>query len=150
MPAETAGDGLHKLSIIVFSGDFDRVHYALVTAAAAAATNRRVTLFFTMGASRALLAADADGRPGWHKLAGSPGGPSAADMDARYGASGVATFDELIAACAALGTTFMICEMGLRALDLEGAALRPDIAVAAGGVVTFLNDAEADGAMLFI
>ncbi|SVC25743.1 uncharacterized protein METZ01_LOCUS278597, partial [marine metagenome] len=35
---------MEKLSIIVFSGSFDRVHYALATAAAAAATNTPVTL----------------------------------------------------------------------------------------------------------
>ena len=36
------------LSLIVFSGDYDRVHYAFVIASSAAATGRRVTMFFTM------------------------------------------------------------------------------------------------------
>ena len=48
-----------KLGIIVFSGDYDRVHYALITASAAAATDRQVTLFFTMEGIRALLDANA-------------------------------------------------------------------------------------------
>ena len=68
--------GPDKLSLIVFSGDYDRVHYALITASAAAATDRQVTLFFTMGATRALLDTDADGAPGaFHLgLADAPGG----------------------------------------------------------------------------
>jgi peroxiredoxin family protein len=45
---------------------------------------------------------------------------------------------------------FLVCEMGLRAMDLERQALRDDVPVEAGGVVTFLNDASGDGAMLFI
>ena len=56
-----------KLSIVVFSGAFDKVHYALAMAAASLAVNTPATLFFTMGASRALLAEDADG-PGWRHL----------------------------------------------------------------------------------
>ena len=39
-----------RLAIIVFSGDYDRVHYALAMASAAAAVSRPATLFFTMGA----------------------------------------------------------------------------------------------------
>ena len=38
-----------KLSIVVFSGDFDKIHYALVMASAAAAIDIPATLFFTMG-----------------------------------------------------------------------------------------------------
>lgn len=139
-----------KLGIIVFSGDYDRVHYALITAAAAAATNRRVTLFFTMDATRALLDTTADGAPGWAALAPRRGGISATARDAAHGAKGIATFEELLAACIELGVTFMVCETGLKALDLTAAALRPDVAVKAGGVVSLLAATGPDGTMLFI
>lgn len=128
-----------KLSIIVYSGAFDRVHYALATAAAAAATDRPVTLFFTMEALRA-LGKDA----GWRKIEGADA------RDAAYRARGVATFEELLAACAALEVRFMVCEMGLRAIGMTAAELRDDLAFEEGGLVTFLNDASAAGAMLFI
>ncbi len=142
-----------KLGIIVFSGDYDRVHYALITAAAAAATDRRVTLFFTMDATRALLdtgADGADGAPGWAALAAGADGISATARDAAHGAKGIATFEELLAACIELGVTFMVCETGLKALDLTAAALRPDVPVKAGGVVSLLAAVGRDGAMLFI
>lgn len=134
MPA-AEGASPDKLSLVVFSGDFDRVHYALVMAAAAIATNKPVTLFFTMGAARALV--------DWHALPG-------AEADDALRAKGLASFDDLLEACVALGVTFMVCEMGLKALGIDPSSLRPDLPVTAGGVVTFLADASKDGAMLFI
>jgi hypothetical protein len=40
--------------------------------------------------------------------------------------------------------------MALKAIGLEASALRSDVPVVSGGVVTFLNDAPADGRMLFV
>lgn len=142
--------GPDKLSIVVFSGAFDRVHYALVMAAAAVASNTPVTLFFTMWAGRALERAGADGAPGWHRLPLSEGRGSAAEMDADFKRRGVATFEELLEACVLLGVRFMVCEMGLKALGMDPDALRPDVPVGKGGVVTFLADASKDGAMMFV
>ncbi len=59
---------LDKLSIVVHGGYFDKIHYALVMAAAAAAIGRPVTLFFTMGACHALKTADSNGNPAWRAL----------------------------------------------------------------------------------
>ncbi|HER26050.1 MAG TPA: hypothetical protein ENI69_02965 [Rhodospirillales bacterium] len=142
-----------KISIIVFSGEFDKIHYALVTAAAAAAIDIPATLFFTMAASRALLAPDDDGRPAWRNL--PPGhsgamGPTAGRVDDGFKERTVANFEDLLTSCVALGVKFMVCDMGLRALDLEGAQLRHDVPIETGGMVTFLNDASASGQMLFI
>ncbi len=137
-----------KLALIVYAGAFDKVHYALATAAAAIATNTPVTLFFTMDAI-ACLARGPDGAPGWHTvLAGD--GRTGAVVDGEFAERGVGTFEELLSACIELGATFMVCDMGLRAKDIARAALRDDIAFVEGGLVTFLNDARADGAMLFI
>jgi len=133
-----------KLSIVVHSGDFERIHYALAMAAAAAAVDRPTTLFFTMAALRALAKAGADGAPGWTAL------PGAAARDQEFSARGVAGFETLLEACKALGVTLMVCEMGLRASGLERADLRDDLTFREGGIVTFLADASADGAMLFI
>ena len=133
-----------KLSIVVYSGDFGRVHYAFSMAAAAVAVDRPATLFFTMEAIHALAKVRADGSPGWHAL------PGAAALDAGFADRGVATFEELVSAGAALGVVFQVCEMGLRAVDMTAADLRDDLTFAEGGIVTFLNDASADGSMLFI
>ena len=128
-----------KLSLVVFSGGFERVHYALCMAAAAAASNRPVTLFFTMGASRALCP------QGWHDL------PLEQHLsDERLQSQGIVGFEEILESCIALNVTFMVCEMGLRALGLTTSDLRSDIPLVPGGIVSFLADASAAGAMLFI
>lgn len=137
------------LSLVVFSGSFDKVHYALAMAAAALAVNTPVTLFFTMGAARALLAGDEQG-PGWRFLHSTEEGLSPVDAEARLIERHVGSFEELLAAVVALGACFMVCEMGLRALGLDLHDLRADVPIVPGGLVTFLTDASREGAMLFI
>jgi peroxiredoxin family protein len=146
----TIGAPPDKLSAVVFSGTFEKVHYALVMAASAAAIGRPATLFFTMDAIRALLADGDDQQPSWRRLPSEQGQVDGGNVDDGFGARGVATFEELLLSCVELGVKFMVCEMGLRAIDIERSALRDDVPVEEGGVVTFLNDASSGGAMLFI
>jgi len=134
-----------KLSLVLFSGTFDKVHYALAMAAAALANNQQATLFFTMGACRALLAGD-----GWHRLLPGENGLPPAQADATLTAKGIGGFEELLSACVALGATVMVCEMGLRAEDIAAENLRSDVEIASGGLVTFLNDASRNGSVVLI
>ena len=143
----TENTALTKLSLIVQSADVDQVHYALATASAALAINIPVTLFFTMAASRAVTGtADA---PGWRSMA-TGDGRSGADMDAGFSQRNIGTMEDLISACVALGGRFMICEMGLKALDIERTELRADLGFEVGGLVTFLSDAEQQGQIIYI
>ena len=133
-----------RLSVLLLSGSFDRAHYALSIASTAAALERPATLFVTLAATRALLAEDGQGRPGWASLPLSAdlADPDVADgaaLDARNRSRGVAGFEELLQACVALGVEIMVCEMGLRALDLEAQALREDVPIRAGGLATLLG-----------
>jgi peroxiredoxin family protein len=128
-----------RLNVLLLSGDFERVHYALCVASAAAALERPVTLFVTLDALRALIAEDAKGRPGWMGLAiTSPEFADASAVDARYRAQGVAGFEELLETCRMLDVEFMVCEMGMRALGLEPDALRADLELQPGGLATLL------------
>jgi len=138
------------LALVVFSGAFERVHYALAMAAAALASNRPVTLFFAMEATRALARPGPDGHPGWAGLATEHSGQSAAEIDAALRAKGIAGFEDLLLACVGLGAKTMVCEMGLRALDLAPDALRDDVPLRPGGLVTFLAEIGGDGATMFI
>lgn len=143
-----------KLSIVVYSGEFDKVHYALVMATAAAAIGTPATLFFTMDACRALERPDEDGQPAWRAMPVSQGVnlglAQGGMMDDDFRQKGIATFEELLSSCPALGVKIMVCEMGLRARGLTRESLRLDIPIEAGGVVTFLNDASKTGALAFI
>ncbi len=143
-----------KLSIVVYAGFYDKVHYALVMASAAAAIDKPVTLFFTMGACRALKKTGPGGEPAWRSMPLSEGESrglaNGGEKDDAYAEINVATFEELLQSCIHMGVKFMVCEMGLRAEGMEGEALRDDIPLEEGGVVTFLNDASKDGVLFFI
>ncbi len=139
--------GPDKLSIVVYSGDYGRVHYALAMASAAAAMNKPVTLFFTMAAIRALARHE-----GWRKLPAGDLAPgeNGGDQDGSMTAKGLAGFEELLDACVAFKVKFLVCEMGLRAAGLTKSDLRDDIPYDEGGIVTFLADASPSGKSLFI
>jgi predicted peroxiredoxin len=107
-----------------------------------------------MGACRALKKAGPGGEPAWRAMplseGESRGCANGGEKDDAYAEINVATFEELLQSCVQMGVKFMVCEMGLRAEGMEGEALRDDIPLQQGGVVTFLNDASKDGALLLI
>jgi peroxiredoxin family protein len=148
--------GPDKLSLVVFSSAFDKIHYALVMASAAQATNRQATLFFTMGACRALLKKAPNGEFPWQKMSLSARvnltevGQDGGQRNDHFQNVGVGEFEELLGACVELGVSFMVCEMGLRAEGIARSDLREDVPLEEGGFVTFLNDASKDGTVLFI
>ncbi|PPR10780.1 MAG: hypothetical protein CFH41_01355 [Alphaproteobacteria bacterium MarineAlpha11_Bin1] len=122
-----------KLSLIIQSNDFDRVHYGLVLASAALAVGKPVTLFFAMEGTRALVPRFAD----------VPREKILAEMN-------LATFEGLVAVCAEMKAQFMVCEMGMRAMSIKREQLRNDITITEGSAVSFLADASKNGAMLYI
>ena len=145
-PAGEPAGRPRRLSVVVYSEAADKVHYALAMASAAAAIGIPATLFFTMGATRALV--DGSGTPGWAAMIAGDG-RRGAELDDDYRARGVAAFEELIEACAALGVRVMVCEMGLRAMEIAREDLRDDLEIAEGGLVTFFSDA-GDGPITFL
>ncbi len=141
---------IERLSVVVYDGHFDKAHYALAMASSAAALEMPVTLFFTMNACRALMVSPDDGQPLWRSMPLSESGDCGGDMDDRFRAQKIATFEELLTACMELGVTFMVCEMGLKARNLAADDLRTDVPVKPGGLVTFLSNASKGGSIVFI
>ncbi len=116
------------VSIIVRSGQYEDVHFALAVAAAAAAVNKPAVLFFTMAGIRALS-----------------GPPPALDDWARDAVNkqrGVGDFETLLQACVELGVRFIVCEMGLRSLSLDRTSLRADVPFTIAGIVTLLEETK--------
>lgn len=153
-PAPAAAEAL---SLIVFSGDYQRVHYALALASTAAAIGKPVTMLFTGEAIRALARPAADGSPGWRTLAaigeggaGRERARNGGEVDDCYRARGVGGLEELLTACAEMGVRIIVCEMGLRVAGLERAALRNDVAFEVAGLVTFLTAASPGTTPAFI
>jgi len=127
------------LTAIVHDGRFERVHYALVLASSAAAIGRPALLFFTGRSVRALAPG------GWRTLDGAP-----EETEARFAERRVATFAELLPACAELGVRMIACEMGLRAEGLAPADLDPALGVEIAGAVTMLETTPADAHLVFV
>tara|TARA_B100000686_G_scaffold284907_1_gene308757 strand:+ start:226 stop:609 length:384 start_codon:yes stop_codon:yes gene_type:complete len=122
-----------KLSIIIQSADYERVHYALVMATSALSIGKTVTLFFTMHGTQALKV----------------NFPDVPD-DKNYKENGIATFQQLVQACTEMGAKYMVCELGLRSEKLSRQDLRKDITITEGSAASFLSDASENGAILYI
>jgi peroxiredoxin family protein len=123
--------------MVVQSGRVDRVHYALLFAAGAAAVGRPVWLFFTMAGCRALLGLDA--------LLPADDGSEPQDYDAGLTAKGIAGFAELWESLEALGAEFQACDSGLLA-----AGVRAPDGIRVTGVVGFLGDIGQDAQLVWI
>ncbi len=133
------------LGVLLISGTYERAHYALVVATAAAAVGRPVTLFATNGGCRAFLGPAADGTPGWAALEahGLGSARGALARDARLREQGVAGFAELLASAAELGVRLVVCDAGLKAEGLRPEQLDATLNGEVAGVVTFLAETEA-------
>lgn len=136
------------LSLIVFSGDFDRVHYALAMASAAAATDRPVTLFFSGGGLNLFLTHASDGTPGWAALNSTEIGKSPIEKNEELKKCGIGTIEELALACVDLNVSFYRCDMGVKAAKLDASMFRTDIPTISGGLVSFLSEAEKEGSQI--
>jgi peroxiredoxin family protein len=154
-----------KLSIVCFSGDFDRAVAALTLATGAAATNREVTLFFTFWGLNIIK------RRGGHRWTGQGilarffnflmggrnnlplsrlnfGGLSPRLMTGMMKAKNVATLEDLFQAAKQLGVGFVACEMAMHILELKKEDLIDEVTEVIG-VSTFL-DRSRDAKILFI
>ncbi len=139
LPPELAGREPTPLGVLLISGTYERAHYALMLATAAAATARPVVLFATNAGVRAFLAARPDGAPGWTMLA-HYGGASKRDEELR--SRGVAGFAELLASAKELGVRLIVCETGLKSEGLTPAMLDDTLEGEVAGIVTFLTETE--------
>jgi peroxiredoxin family protein len=116
------------LSIIVRSGKYEDVHYAMAMAAAAIAVNKPAVLFFTMS--------------GIHALMGPPPPLEGWERDAQNKQRGVGDFETLLQACVELGVRFIVCEMGLRSLAIDRTKMRADVPYTVAGIVTLLEETK--------
>ncbi len=113
-----------RLGILLLSGSHERVHYAFLLAAGAAAIGRDVFIFASNAGCRALLLDVA-------ALTLDP-------REARTLAAGVAGLVELRDACIELGVRMSVCEAGMRIEGIAADAFLPG--VEPRGVTSFLSD----------
>jgi len=120
------------MTLVMMSGEADRIHMALMMGATAAAVGRPVTFFFSKNAARFLQT------DGWATLE-SARGQTGPEMDADLIAKGVADSTVLLDGLAALDARFVACETALRENDIDVAALVTRPAVEVSGLADILE-----------
>ena len=155
-----------KLSIICFSGDFDKLTAAFTLAAGAAAVNNEVNIFFTFWGLNAIKKKKGRAFTGKGLLArffgflmgGINNVPlsrlnfaniSPKLMNYMMKNSNVATLTELIDASIAVGVKLYACEMSMQILGLSMHDFIPEVNKEVLGVAKFLDISEG-GDRIFI
>jgi len=156
-----------QLSMVVFSGDLDKVLAALIISTGAAAYDMKVKLFFTFWAISALRdpAKSAKGKNMIEKMFGwmLPKGASRLTLSKMHMAGmgsamirgimkkhKVASLPEMLKTAAELGVEINICEMSMNLMGFKKEEMidYPNLTIC--GVATFLSDAQESKIQLFI
>ncbi len=156
-----------QLSMVVFSGDLDRLLAAFIIATGAAAMYERVVMFFTFWGIPAMrdakkhvkkadIMAKAFGKmlptgPGKLKLSKmNMGGMGTMMMKGLMNKKGVMSLEDLMKTAADFGVEIVICEMSMDLMGFKKEELidYPNISMA--GVAKFLQEAGSSKVTLFI
>lgn len=155
-----------KKTIIVFSGDFDRVFAAFIIANGAAAMGDDVTMFFTFWGLNALRKPKkqaVSGKSGLQKMfaAMMPRGPEKLRLShMNFAGAGPVMFkkvmkqenvmplNELIDSAREMGVRMVVCTMSMDVMGLKEEELVDGLEF--GGVAAYLGDADEANVNLFI
>lgn len=156
-----------QLSLVVFSGDLDKLLAALVIATGATAMDMEVKLFFTFWATAALRdkTKKVKGKDFMSKMFGmmlpkgsskvklskmNMGGMGTSMMKNLMKKKNVASLEEMFATAGELGVEINVCEMSMNLMGIKKEELidYPNLNIC--GVATFLVDAEESKIQLFI
>ena len=154
----------NRASLLVFSGDMDRLVAAFTVALASVASGLEVSMYFTFWGLTALRRRRTfAGKTLGEKLAGLllPSGPATvgtsrlhmAGMGPRFfrrlmRRRNVASLPEMIAMAQELGVKMIACEMSMHVMGIRRDELIPGIEY--GGAATYLADAAGAKVTLFI
>jgi peroxiredoxin family protein len=154
----------NRLSMVVFSGDLDRVLAAFVIASGAAASGMEVSMFFTFWGLTALRQKrESRGKTLFQKLMGwmTPvgirglgvskmnfGGIGAKMLRTMMRQQGVPQPEEMAQMARELGVRIVACQMSMDVMGIHKEELIDGVEV--GGVATFLGEATRSKATLFI
>ena len=164
--ASTSQGEQERLSIVVFSGELDRLLAALIIATGAAASQMEVELFFTFWGTTALRKPGSRVQKSWFErmlswclpqgtdklrlsnlnLAGT--GPAMLRYVMR--SKGVASADELLGVAAELGVGIKICTMSMDLLGMKEGEFVDYPGLGYCGVTHFVERAASGKVTLFI
>ncbi len=154
----------NKLSMVVFSGDMDKVMAALIIATGAAASGMDVTMFFTFWGLKAIQDGRLTGKGLFGRMLGLMNrggidaiGPSRFNfggvgrwmMKTMMKQKNVASLRELLDTAIELGVKLIPCDMSMEVLEIGRDKLIPQTTEPVG-VASFLEEATHSKITLFI
>jgi len=156
-----------QLSMVVFSGDLDKILAALIISTGAAAYDMKVKLFFTFWAISALRDPKKNGKgknlmekmfgmmlprgAGKVKLSNmNMGGMGTAMIKGIMKKHKVASLEEMFKTAGELGVEINICEMSMNLMGFKKEEMINYPGMNICGVATFLSDAQESKIQLFI
>jgi len=156
-----------QLSMVVFSGDLDKILAAMIIATGAAAFDMKVKLFFTFWATAALrdpkksvkgknfmakmfgmMLPKGSGKLSLSKM--NMGGMGTSMMKGIMKKNKVASLEEMFATAGELGIEINICEMSMNLMGFKKEEMIDYPKMTVCGVATFLSDAQESKIQLFI
>ena len=163
----SSGRQENKLSMIVFSGDMDKVLASLVIATGAVAMGMDVVMFFTFWGTPILR--DKDKKVGGKDLMGkmfgtmlpkgacevklskmNMGGMGTAMMKSLMKKKNVASIEEMLELAAELGVRMYVCEMSMDLMGFKREEMIDYPNLSFCGVAKFLEEAQNSKIQLFI
>jgi peroxiredoxin family protein len=157
-------EGQNRMSIVVFSGDMDKVLAALVIATGGAASGMQVDMFFTFWGLKAIQKGNLTGhsimgrmlgllnRGGIDRIGPSRfnfGGAGRWMFKKMMKSKGVALPAELRKVALGLGVRMIACQMSMDVMEIERKDLLDEVSDCVG-VATFLEGAANSRVTLFI
>ena len=156
-----------KLSMVVFSGDLDKVLASFIIATGAAAMGMEVVMFFTFWATPVLRdknkkAGDKDfmgkmfgtmlpkGTDGVKLSKMNMGGMGTSMMRSLMKKKNVASLDQLMEVAAEMGVKIFVCEMSMDLMGFKHEEMVDYPGLTYCGVATFLDEAASSRVQLFI
>jgi len=156
-----------QVSMVVFSGEMDKILAAMIIATGAAAYDMKVKLFFTFWAIASLRdpKKKVSGKKLMEKMFGmmlpkgsgkiplskmNMGGMGTSMIKSIMKKHKVASLEEMFRTAAELGVEINICEMSMNLMGFKKAEMIDYPAMTICGVGTFLSDAQESRIQLFI
>ena len=157
----------NKISMIVFSGDLDKLLASLIIATGAVAMGMQVRLFFTFWGTAALRDArkSVQGKNLMSKMFGfmlpngarkvklskmNMGGMGTAMMKMLMKKKNVASLEEMLTLAGQMGVEICVCEMSMSLMGFKREELIDYPHMSLCGVATFLAEAKTSRVQLFI
>jgi peroxiredoxin family protein len=154
----------NKMTLVVLSGDMDKVMAAYIIASGAAASGMEVIMFFTFWGIKAIQKGSLTGKSLFGRMLGMMNrggldaiGPSRLNMGGMgrwmfklmMNKHGVTPLNELRDACIALGVKLIPCDMSMKVMEIDCEDLIPETEEPVG-VAVMLEHANESSVQYFI